>query len=213
MVFITIDQARQASRAVWANRSVAESEIRKSASVSIDTSFDIFMSHSFKDAEVIAGIKILIENTGLRVYVDWMEDAQLDRSQVTAETAQILRQRMSHCGFLLYATSEASPDSKWMPWELGYFDGLKGGRVGIFPIAKSEDRTNFAGQEYLKLYPYYEIIDFADLGNQVGRYTASDKSKGMVLKKEIQRLLTSGHPSVILLTCQVATTPVCSRRL
>jgi hypothetical protein len=187
MAFITLDQARRASRSVWLNRDVAESVIRKSASVPINTSFDIFMSHSFKDAEVIEGIKLLIEKTGVSVYVDWIEDAQLDRGQVTAETAQRLRQRMSHCGFLLFATSDASPDSKWMPWELGYFDGLKGGRVGVFPISKSEHANIFAGQEYLGLYPYYEMIDFTNLGIQVGRYTTPDKSKGVMLKNEIVR--------------------------
>ncbi len=74
-----------------------------------------------------------------------------------------------------------------MPWELGYFDGLKDGNVGIFPIVQSENGTIFAGQEYLRLYPYYEVIKFDDLGRQVGRYTTSDKSRGVVLKNQIRR--------------------------
>src|SRR5229473_991789 len=151
MAFITSNQARVASRRVWQNRSVAESEIRKSAAAPMSAYFDIFVSHSSKDAEIIAGIKALIEETGLTVYVDWIEDAQLDRSEVTAETADVLRRRMGHCSFLLYATSRDSADSKWMPWELGYFDGLRSGKVGILPIVESASDL-FSGQEYLGLY-------------------------------------------------------------
>src|SRR5260370_4726092 len=173
MAFITIGEARAASRLVWRDRMIAESEIRKSAAAPMSTNFDIFMSHSFKDAEIIGGIKVLIEETGLTVYVDWIEDAQLDRSQVTAETADMLRQRMSHCRFLLYATSEQSSNSKWMPWELGYFDGLKNGKVGILPIVESGN-DSFDGQEYLGLYRAYEVIHFTQAGRQVGRSTAPD---------------------------------------
>ena len=134
MPYVTVGQAVNASRAAWATRSVAESEIRKSAAAPMKTSYDIFLSHSYEDAEVIAGVKILIEAEGLRVYVDWIEDAQADRSQVTAKTADMLRQRMNHCRFLLFASSRASASSKWMPWELGYFDGMRRERVGIMPI-------------------------------------------------------------------------------
>lgn len=41
------------------------------------------------------------------MYVDWMVDEQLDRSAVTAETAQLLRDRMDHSGFLLFATPKS----------------------------------------------------------------------------------------------------------
>ena len=44
-----------------------------------------------------------------------------------------------------------------MPWELGYFDGLRGERIGIFPLTSSSSST-FEGQEYLGLYPYFEKI-------------------------------------------------------
>jgi hypothetical protein len=180
--FITTREAQSASRLVWRNRALAESEIRKSAAASMSTYFDIFMSHSFKDAEIIAGIKVLIEETGLTVYVDWIEDAQLDRSQVSAETADILRQRMSHCRFLLYATSGESANSKWMPWELGYFDGLKNGKVGILPIVQSGDDP-FDGQEYLGLYRPYELIHFTREGRQIGRSTTA--GRGVILKSEM----------------------------
>ena len=39
-----------------------------------------------------------------------------------------------------------------MPWELGYFDGRRPGRIGILPIVASAQDT-FAGVEYLALYP------------------------------------------------------------
>jgi hypothetical protein len=50
-----------------------------------------------------------------------------------------------------------------MPWELGYFDGMKPGHVGIVPIVASEDDT-FPGQEYLGLYPHFGLIDIEAMG-------------------------------------------------
>lgn len=42
-----------------------------------------------------------------------------------------------------------------MPWELGYFDALKGS-VGILPVT-SYPQSEFKGEEYLGLYPYADI--------------------------------------------------------
>ena len=39
-----------------------------------------------------------------------------------------------------------------MPWELGYFDGLRSGQVAIMPLMDDES-AKFTGQEYLGLYP------------------------------------------------------------
>lgn len=39
-----------------------------------------------------------------------------------------------------------------MPWELGYFDGLKGANISIMPIEEQETPGRY-GQEYLALYP------------------------------------------------------------
>jgi len=44
--------------------------------------------------------------------------------------------------------------SRWMPWEAGYFDALKG-RVAILPIFETDPgNESYTGQEYLGLYPY-----------------------------------------------------------
>jgi hypothetical protein len=183
MPYLTVAQATSASRASWSTRSVAKSQMVKSAGAPMTTNYDIFLSHAYEDAEVIAGVKVLIEQEHLSVYVDWIEDAQADRSQVTPATADMLRKRMNHCRFLLFATTKASPSSKWMPWELGYFDGLRPDRVGILPIVQSAGGS-FKGQEYLGLYPDWQLIDF-DIGRHLGRLT--DRNEGETLRQVAQR--------------------------
>lgn len=42
-----------------------------------------------------------------------------------------------------------------MPWELGYFDALKG-KVGVLPVTRAQESA-FKGEEYLNLYPYVTI--------------------------------------------------------
>jgi hypothetical protein len=130
------------------------STILKSAASQDDKKYDIFLSHSYSDAKVVLGLKKSIEELGYSVYVDWIEDRQLNRQEVTKETAHILRMRMRNCSSLFFATSDSSQNSKWMPWELGYFDGIKE-KVAILPVTEtSEAGDNYSGQEYLGLYNY-----------------------------------------------------------
>ena len=166
----------QRSRSTWSTREVARSEVRKSASAPITTNYHVFLSHAYEDAELIAGIKLLIENDGLSVYVDWIDDPQADRSKVSSATADMLRQRMNNCQFLMFATSKASPDAKWMPRELGYFDGYRRDHVGILPIVESDGR-GFLGQEYIGLYPKFELINFERTGRRLTRFTGENQGE------------------------------------
>lgn len=117
--------------------------------------YDIFLSHSSDDAKQVAGMKLELEDLGFSVYVDWIEDPELDRSHVTKTNAEILRGRMNSCSSLLYAFSKNASTSTWMPWELGYFDGLKG-LVAVVPISRNSS-SSFEGNEYLGLYPYVDV--------------------------------------------------------
>ena len=67
-----------------------------SRSFSSTDRYDVFLSHSYQDADVIHGVKSIIESHGLNVYVDWIDDAGLDRGKVTSKTAQVLRERIEN---------------------------------------------------------------------------------------------------------------------
>lgn len=120
-----------------------------------ENNFDIFLSHSSKDKTLILGIKNFIEESGYTVYIDWIDDPQLDRANVNSTTANVLRKRMRQSKFLVYVDSDNATTSKWMPWELGYFDGFKPKKIGVLPIKNRNDGI-YIGQEYLGLYPVIE---------------------------------------------------------
>lgn len=122
-------------------------------SFNINKTYDIFLSHSYIDKEKIASVKYYLELLGLSVYIDWIDDKQLVRNRVTKETANRIKTRMKKCKSLVYVFSDNSNLSKWMPWELGCFDGIKG-RIAVLPIAKFSDNNTYNGTEYLGLYPY-----------------------------------------------------------
>jgi len=154
--------------------------LNESRAFSSTKSYDIFLSHSYQDAFYILALKKELENRSYRVYVDWIEDNQLDRSKVDRKTAMILQERMARCKCLLYVASENATASKWMPWELGYFDALKD-KVAILPLKEKETIYNtYLGQEYLGIYPYA-----ADAGNQIRIYFW-DELKSVDLREWIQ---------------------------
>jgi hypothetical protein len=164
MAYIKISEARAAARAALPLQKRAGQILAEQArAFDAAERYDIFLSHSFDDAEIIYGVKKMIEALNLTVYVDWIEDAKLDRTKVTAKTAAVLRERMKTCSSLVYAHSANSPSSVWMPWELGYFDGLRPHQVWILPLVADYD-SEFKDQEYLGLYPSVE-----KLSNLVGR--------------------------------------------
>ena len=115
--------------------------------------FDIFLSHAYQDKLVVAGLYALLTRAGYTVYVDWIHDSNLSRISVTPRTADVLRKRMLQSDSLMYATIKQDTNSKWMPWEAGFFDGYDG-HVAILPVLK--DQTKFRGREYLGLYPHAE---------------------------------------------------------
>lgn len=152
MTYYTASELRQRAGGLSAGAAHLElSRLSKAAA----GDFDVFLSHSFRDAVLILGLKHLLEADGLSVYVDWIQDPQLDRTMVNATTASHLRERMKRCQSLVYATSQNASTSRWMPWELGFFDGAHSSeRVAICPIVTGTG--SHAGEEYLGLYKTLE---------------------------------------------------------
>jgi hypothetical protein len=150
----TVRQAAARTRVTASMESA--STILREARNATRSSFDIFLSHSKLDSDLVLGVKSVLESTGKTVYVDWIDDPLLDRSNVTPKTAEKLRMRMRQCKSLFYAHSENATTSRWMPWEVGYFDGFNS-NVAILPIVRGENQTAFSGVEYLGLYPYVDV--------------------------------------------------------
>ena len=142
-------------------KSTNESLIEVRNSLSLKQNFDIFLSHSYDDRDYILKLVLILKTYGYSVYVDWMIDKTLSRDNVNENTAKTIKRRMKQSKCLIYATSENAYNSKWMPWELGYFDGFKD-KVAILPIANAH-KEEYVGQEYLSLYPY---IDEAPIKGQ-----------------------------------------------
>lgn len=113
--------------------------------------YDLFISHSFKNKELVIGLNHLFKMAGYKVYIDWIDDKGLDRNNVTATTAFLIKNRIRASKGMAYISTANSTTSKWCPWELGVSDGIKG-KVCILPVMDS----NFKGQEYLSLYPYLD---------------------------------------------------------
>jgi hypothetical protein len=157
MPLLTENQVRDAARQrTTVLRKSADSILREHARANSASGgpFDIFLSHSFADQDIVLGAVAILERFNFTVYVDWIVD-DLKRERVTPAHAVILRARMRQSNALLYLKTEHSSDSTWMPWELGYFDAFRG-RVGILPVTQKV-RSDYEGNEYLGLYPYVDL--------------------------------------------------------
>lgn len=187
MAYITNGEAREAARTRLQKSlgssatQVLREAVRASASVE---KFDVFLSHASEDSEVVLGIREILVGLGLSVYVDWIDDPQSDRSNVTAENADMLRRRMRSSKSLIFLTTKNSVSSRWMPWELGYFDGLRTGFIGILPIV-DYPTAPFYGQEYLGLYPLVQRLPL--IGGGSGLCVVERAGKGYRFLDEFAR--------------------------
>jgi hypothetical protein len=123
------------------------SEKRAASSVK----FDIFLSHSNLDRGVITGLYYKLCDEGYSVYAYWITDPDLDNAPVSKASVQKVRKRMRQCNSLLFALSLGATDSRWMPWELGFMDGM-GNACVILPIQHVTPKA-MEGQDFLSVYP------------------------------------------------------------
>lgn len=155
--------------------------------------FDVFLSHSSLDHDEVLNLIQLFNQCGYSVYVDWIYDSQLNRSDVSKETAKLIRIRMGQSKGLSYLATSNSASSKWCPWELGYFDGMsENSRCCILPVL-SYNASSYDGQEYLGLYPYLDYSKYANSDNYDFWVHEQRTSKYIVLSAWLNGLDPSEH--------------------
>lgn len=99
--------------------------------------FDIFLSYSTADSSSVIGLFVLLTRRTYEVYLDSQIDRTLDPSIVTRATAEVLRGRIMQSRTLFVATSHQTPQSAWVPWELGFADGWCG-KAAVLPIVEHD---------------------------------------------------------------------------
>lgn len=156
MAFLTEDIVRRRARSrAQARGRTVDSALRNEARKDV-AHYDVFLSQTIHDQEIVYGVyAILTEDLGLTVFCDWIENPETDRSNVTPENARYVRERMRRSDTLLFLDTPKADQSKWMCWELGWFDGAKS-KVGILPVVRNAGDP-YRGREFLGLYPVVEM--------------------------------------------------------
>jgi hypothetical protein len=129
---------------------------------------DVFISHKRDDAAKVEALKRRITGWGFTCFVD-ADDPVLKRMKDQPDAdpkalADHIRHNLRRSRCLIYAFTEASSRSRWMPWETGFFDGRWGPhQVGLYDLDEpaagtaravladgSHDQLSL--QEYLSIY-------------------------------------------------------------
>lgn len=124
------------------------------------SSYDVFISYSWNDRSYADKIVQLLKKCGYSVYIDFNDHALKYNHIASQETAKHLLNEMNKCKCLLYLHSKNSALSKWCPWEVGVFSGIKNFKCANLPLTEGYNE-NFKNQEYLDIYPYVEYEKIA----------------------------------------------------
>lgn len=116
--------------------------------------YDLFLSHSSLDSVLLLEMKAILNSDDINVYVDWVCDRNsLKRELTNVNTAKVIIERLNSSKALLYIHTSSSFNSKWTPWELGYFHALKNKICVYYPEALAEVPP------YLEIYPTASLIE------------------------------------------------------
>lgn len=144
MGYYKLREIRQLSRNI--SRPINENTRRFS-----DHKITVFLSHSHKDRDIIEDALSFLLAMNVNVYVDWLDDSM--PTITSTVTADKIKKKIKQLDKFVVLLTENSKNSKWVPWELGYSDGVKHyGDIAILPILRNE-YGSFTGVEYMELYP------------------------------------------------------------
>ncbi len=115
-----------------------------------EKTYDLFLSHSSLDQDLILKLKTALNASNLNIYVDWINDQEgLKRELTNVDTAEVIIQRLKSCKALLFIYTEDSLKSFWTPWEIGYFHSLKG-KICIY-FSENIDKAKVPA--FINIYP------------------------------------------------------------
>lgn len=117
--------------------------------------YDLFISHSYLDREIVLDIVRKINNCGLNCYVDWTADSDfLKRSLVSDFTKEVLKARMINSQKLLFLSSSNSRVSSWVDFELKYYQEQVQNEIYMI-VLDGEDTHDFKRIDRTKIEAFF----------------------------------------------------------
>jgi TIR domain len=105
--------------------------------------YDVFLSHSTKDHEMVLSLVSKLNALDQVVYVDWISDKEdLDRQKANDDTSQVLIERISASRCVLLMRTLNSDQSPWTAWELDIAVANKK-RVCIYDLEEKSPAPDF----------------------------------------------------------------------
>lgn len=92
--------------------------------------YDVFISHSFKDSEIVKKVIAILNAQSLHCYCDWSSDNDFLRRELVSDyTAAVLKKRIEQSAKILFIRTENSMtgnkvNSPWIEMELDYSQSL-----------------------------------------------------------------------------------------
>lgn len=84
--------------------------------------YDVFVSHSSRDSNIVRDLVDKENKQGIFVFCDWMNDSDyLKRSLLCKETLKVIEHRLDKSDSLLFVRTNASLESLWCKYEISYF--------------------------------------------------------------------------------------------
>lgn len=113
--------------------------------------FDVFLSYSSKDKDILPSAINFLSQYHVNVYIDIADEALPEKP--SPETGKMLKNRICEARKFIVLISENSKDSKWIPWELGIADEKKKiNNIALLPTTQDGLLKSWPEQEYLGLY-------------------------------------------------------------
>ena len=129
--------------------------------------YDIFLSHKYTNKFYNFTLYFVLKYIyRLNVYVDWIENPNLNRKKVSKQTINVLSKALKKSKYLLFFNLNDNSTTTWMAWEVGYFKGLNK-RVGIMDLGDYlKGRSNvekLSSNEVFKVNNYLGIYEMKTL--------------------------------------------------
>lgn len=180
------------------NRSHYQSMLNETKYFSAETAYSskptVFLSHKHDDLEDVFGVVGELEDQGAKIYIDSMDNKMPD--QTSGDTAVRIKEVIGFCNKFILLATEKAIESYWCNWELGIGDSSKFiDHIAILPMKeKGTSDRNFAGNEYLQIYPCICYVDaFEDINGRFwneGYYVQKPKNKeGLIYCAELSEWL------------------------